>query len=118
MQLVAAGRTTYAPGYTLFVSAAQIIAMFAPGSVPPGQYAVEVAEPQGGGSATAPDGFTMVQGGQTDLQTQIIVPNPVGYHEPSVIYVEYSNTGDLPMPAPVLEVTATMNGQEGALTRT
>ncbi len=116
VQLVGTGGTTYAPSSTLLVSATQMTASFAAGAVPPGQYSVEVMESQGGGSATLPNSFTMIQGGQADLQTQIIVPNPVGRHLPSVIYVEYSNTGDLAMPAPVLEVTATtLNGLEGAL---
>ncbi len=115
LQLFGAGGTTYNPSSTLLVSTTQITATFDAGSVPPGQYSVEVVEPQGGGSSTLPNSFTMVQGGKADLQTQIIVPNPVGYHEPSVIYVDYSNTGDLAMPAPVLEVTATMNGLAGAL---
>ena len=36
------------------------------------------------------------------LVTSMIVPNPVGCHIASTIYVTYSNTGDAAMPAPLL----------------
>ncbi len=47
----------------------------------------------------------MVQGGQANLVTKVILPNPMGRHIASVIYVQYSNTGTAPMPAPVLVLT-------------
>jgi RHS repeat-associated protein len=49
------------------------------------------------------------------LTTNIIVPNPIGRHIASTIYVDYSNTGNIPMAAPLLALTATANGQQGAL---
>ena len=65
-------------------------------------------------SAELRDSFTMVEGGQAVLETHITVPGAVGGHQPAVIYVEYSNTGDVAMPAPVLELTATRLGLQGA----
>ncbi len=56
----------------------------------------------------------MTAGGTGVLKTSIDVPNPVGYHVPSTLYVTYSNVGAAPMPAPLLVLTATMNGQQGA----
>src|SRR5207302_7568061 len=75
---------------------------------------IQVIEPNVG-SATLPNSFTVIAGGEALLKTSITVPNPLGFHEPSVIYVDYSNTGDIDMPAPVLEVTSTINGVPGAL---
>jgi len=114
VRLLSAGGATYTPNSSVLVSAAKITATFDAGAVPAGQYSVEVVKAQGGGSATLANSFTMVQGGVPVLKTQIIVPNPVGGHAPAVIYVEYSNTGDVAMPAPVLEVTATRLGLQGA----
>jgi len=43
------------------------------------------------------------------------LPSRIGYHQPSTIYVEYSNTGDAPMPAPMLTVSAEQIGVQGAI---
>ncbi len=114
VQFVAADGTTYSPSSTLLISPTEMTAVFPAGSVPAGQYSVKVVEPSVG-SSTLPNGFTMVQGGEPNLVTNVIVPNPIGYHIASTIYVEYSNTGNVAMPAPLLSLSATMNGQEGAL---
>ena len=117
VQLVAGNGTTYTASSENFLGPDQtgyqhLGATFLAGAVPAGLYAVMVTNPNGT-TATLPDAFTMVQGGLGVLQTQVIVPNPIGYHIASTIYVEYSNTGDAPMPAPLLVLTATQNGQEG-----
>ncbi len=115
VNLIAAnGTTTYAPSSLQVTSATQLTALFAAGTVPAGTYSVEVVNGNGA-SVTLPNAFQMVQGGQAHLVTSIVVPNPVGYHIGSTIYVNYSNTGDVAMPAPLLELTATMNGLQGAL---
>ncbi len=48
------------------------------------------------------------------LKTSIYVPDPVGIHLPATLYVTYSNVGTAPLAAPLLVLTATFNGQQGA----
>lgn len=56
--------------------------------------------------------FTVTQGGAPRLETNLIVPARVGFFIPirQTIWIEYKNTGDLPMPAPLLKLT----GSNGA----
>ncbi len=114
VSLVAAGGKNYPLTGLAVDTPTQMTAVIKANSVPAGTYTVEAAQ-AGGGSAELPDVFTMVQGGQAVLTTSVIVPNPIGYHIASTIYVQYSNTGDAPMPAPLLELTAYQNGVAGAL---
>ncbi len=80
----------------------------------PGVYSVRVTD-NTGYSQTLSDVLTVVEGGVGVLKTNVIVPNPIGYHVSSTIYVQYSNVGDGPMPAPLLVLTAAQNGVAGAL---
>ena len=84
----------------------QITATFAANTVPAGTYSVRVAKP-GGDSATLPNAFEMVAGGQARLETNLIVPSAVGRHSTATIYVEYANTGNASMSAPLLVVHGT-----------
>ncbi len=83
------------------------------GLVLPGTYSVRVTD-KSGYSQTLANALTVVQGGLGVLQTNVIVPNPIGFHEAATIYVQYSNVGDAPLPAPLLVLTATQNGIAGA----
>src|SRR5262249_30715483 len=40
-------------------------------------------------------------------------PATLGYHIPDTLYLQYSNTGDLAMPAPIIEVTITQTHANG-----
>ena len=53
-----------------------------------------------------PAAITIVDGGKGVLETNLIMPEAIGYHWVSTLYVEYSNTGTAAMPAPLLFVTA------------
>jgi YD repeat-containing protein len=48
------------------------------------------------------------------LTTSVEVPGPIGAHTNTTLYVDYANTGKAPMPAPLLVLTATQNGNPGA----
>ena len=39
--------------------------------------------------------------GAPKLEANVVVPNSIGYHIPATIYVDFSNTGDVAMPAPI-----------------
>ena len=101
VSLVAQNGTVYQAATASADSLTRITATFAANTVPAGTYSVEVSQPDGS-SAELANVFTMVQGGQANLVTNLIVPSDVGRHEVSTIYVEYSNTGDAAMPAPIL----------------
>jgi hypothetical protein len=103
--LVSSNGTAYAPATASVDSFTQITATFAANTAPPGLYSVRVSN-----SSTAsqlPGAFQMVSGGHANLQTQLIVPNTVGYHILATLYVDYANTGDAAMSAPLLVVTGT-----------
>jgi RHS repeat-associated protein len=114
ISLVAAGGTVYPAASVVADSATQLVATFSAGSAPAGVYTVK-AMAADGSTAELPNAFTLVAGGKAVLTTNIIVPNPIGRHIASTIYVDYGNTGNVPMPAPILVVTAVMNGKQGAL---
>ena len=79
-----------------------------------GTYSVRVTD-DSGYSRTLTSTLNIVEGGVGELKTNVIVPNPIGYHVATTIYVEYTNVGDAPMAAPLLVLTATQNGVPGAL---
>src|SRR5262249_38161960 len=56
--------------------------------------------------ADLPGAFTVSAGGQGHLETHLILPDPVGRHALATIYVEYANTGNVAMPAPLLVLVA------------
>jgi len=61
---------------------------------------------------TLGNALNVTDGGQSNFQTNLIVPSAVGFNIPikQTIWIEYKNTGDLAMPAPLLELT----GDHGA----
>jgi RHS repeat-associated protein len=100
------------PATNVFVvSASQIIADFNFSAIPPANYQLTVSS--GTNSPSLP--FTVIQGVGAKLVTQLHVPSHIGYHQPATIYVEYSNAGDAPMPAPLLTVSANQNGRQAAI---
>lgn len=93
----------------------QLSATFAAGTVPAGTYTVTVARTDGA-SASLASAFTVKQGGQAMLHTNLVTPSRMGYHVPATLYLQYSNTGDLAMPAPILEVSITQTHADGTTT--
>ena len=118
--LIAADGTTYPISDVADVSPTEIMATVPAGSIPAGVYSVAITQPDGTMSSLT-DAFTMIQGGEAVLTTHLIVPQAIGYHIASTIYVQYSNTGNVAMPAPLLVLSASRpsisgSGQvEGAL---
>ena len=101
VELVAADGTSYAGTLGDMTTSTRLTATFAAGSVPPGVYSVRTSTP-GSDPAFATDAFEMISGGEALLETNLVLPNFVGYHLLATIYVEYANTGTVSMPAPVL----------------
>ena len=114
VSMVTGNGTAYPATELTVVSPTQLIATFAAGTVPVGTYTVQATQPDGS-SADLLTPFKMGQGGEAKLKATISIPNPIGYHIASTIYIQYSNVGDVAMPAPLLVLTATMDGNPGAL---
>ena len=64
-----------------------------------GRHLRRQGDPADGISATLPNAFTMTQGGQAILKTNLIVPSVIGNHGTATFYIQYTNTGDVAMPA-------------------
>jgi RHS repeat-associated protein len=113
VELISEGGAHY-PATTLGVdSFTRITAIIAAGSVPAGSYTVRVTRPDSS-FAQLNNVFTMIAGGLPKLVTNLILPKTMGRHAPATIYVEYSNTGSAPMPAPLLVLTGSHKGVPGA----
>ena len=89
-----------------FVSAARLIADFDLAGVAAGSYELLVRCSESEDSTT----FEVTEGGEAVFEAKLVVPGKVGYHNPATIWVEYANTGDVAMPAPLLVVTASQLG--------
>jgi len=114
VSLVAADSTTY-PGTSVAVdSFTQLTATFAAKSVPAGKYDLFLAKPDGS-TAQLLGAFEVVGGGEAKLKTNLVLPASLGYHATATLYVEYSNTGEVAMPAPLLSLSASQNGRLGAI---
>jgi len=108
VELVAESGTAYPATQVSIDLPTQITATFAAGMVPAGVYSVQVAKP-GLSPAVLPNALTIDQGGQSNLKTDLVLPSVLGRHQPGTIYVDYTNTGDVAMPAPLLVLTGTLN---------
>jgi RHS repeat-associated protein len=114
VRLVKAGGQSYVAGQVDVDSFEQITATFAAGVAPPGEYTVQVNLPDAENLELA-DAFTVIDGGEAKLEVNVVAPGQVGYHALATIYVEYANTGEVAMPAPMLGLTAFQDGKQGAL---
>ena len=97
------GAQTYPARKVWVVSGTNLVAEFAMAGIPPGGYSLRVTS--AGSSAERP--FQVTAGGTASLQTNLIIPAAVGRHANATLYVEYANTGDVGMPAPLLVLTGT-----------
>jgi RHS repeat-associated protein len=95
------------------VSFSQLEAKLNLSGVAPGSYGLRVEA--GGATAKLDNALTVVAGGQARLETRLIVPEVVGYHQLATLYVEYRNAGTAPMPAPLIAVSGLQKGQRRAL---
>ena len=116
VSLVAASGTAYPAAAIQHISATTLSATFTAGTVPAGVYSLSVSKP-GGTPYVLPNALTMVSGRHClHLVAQAsLCPDPIGWQYRLDHLRQYSNTGDAAMPAPLLVLTATLNGQTGDL---
>ena len=97
--IAADGTTTFAPSSIDIDRYDQITATF-PAGLPAGGYSVRVTN--GPSSDTLPSALQFTQGGVPALETRLIMPGALGRRALATLHVEYANTGDVAMPAPLL----------------
>ena len=114
VSLVAAHGTIYPLSNVTEDSLTQMTATIVANTVPAGTYTVEVTQSDGTIVSLA-NAFTMIQGGEAMLTTNLVLPTGLSVRGPATLYVEYSNAGDVPMPAPLLLVTADDKWTTGTL---
>jgi RHS repeat-associated protein/uncharacterized repeat protein (TIGR01451 family) len=117
VQLVDAGGTAHPAATAEVDSFTQITAAFGAGTLAPGAYSVRVTS-AAGGSAILTNAFQVLVGGLANFATDLVVPSWIGIHAPATVQSQYRNTGDAPMPAPLLVLTAAGCGREGAFLTT
>ena len=101
VSLVSQDGTHYAASEVTIDSFTRMTATFAPSSVPAGTYSVLVSQPDGD-TAQLDNAFRMVENGRAHLEAHLAVPGNVGRHATATLYINYANTGDAAMPAPLL----------------
>lgn len=100
VELVASNGTVITPSSFGLDSYTQMTATF-PTGLPVGTYAVRVTR---GTAVETLSGALQVTSGTARLETNLILPNELGLHVAATLYVEYANTGDAAMPAPLLSL--------------
>jgi len=113
VRLISANNTIYTATQSTTDLPTQITATFAAGAVPTGTYTVQVRQSDGS-SAQIPAAVT-VQTGRSAFTASIEVPGQIGYRTATTLYVSYANTGAVPMPAPLLILSAIQRTRQAAL---
>jgi PKD repeat protein len=98
--LVAGDGTEYTPTSISIDSLTQITATFDIMVLALGKYDVKIASATG--EDVLPKAFEVIEGGEAKLETHLILPSRVGRRAVATIYVEYENTGNIAIPAPLL----------------
>ncbi len=114
VELIASDGTSYAPENVEVDSYTRLSASFAAGSLPVGLYTARVARDDGA-FAVVDDVVEIIAGARPNLETEVILPDSLGFAQLATLYITYANTGDAPMPAPLLVLRAEQNEREAAI---
>jgi YD repeat-containing protein len=95
-------------------STRRLTANFPGAALTPGTYNLEAA---GTGLATVQlaGAVTIQPDAKPHLTLNLVVPDRLGYHGLGTLFVEFGNDGNAPMPAPLILLTPTQNGNKGAI---
>jgi RHS repeat-associated protein len=94
--------TTFTAVNVVLDTPTQLSGTFDLASVSEGSYSVRVTRPDSV-SAELPAVFSVIPTGDANLETHLVLPSVLGFHDArATIYVEYSNTGNTAMRAPLL----------------
>jgi RHS repeat-associated protein len=97
--------TTISSSAIDYVNAGQVYATFNLGGAATGNYILGVQ--QGGQSATAPSQFQVTAGNAGSFSFDLGVPEYIRPGRPESVVISYTNTGNLDMTAPLLDVQST-----------
>ena len=112
VELVKSGAVVAAATEVEYFSGTRIVADFdLTGLVPASDCLVRVRVDDSEGELP----FTVTEPLPAKLKTNMILPSSVGYHRPATLWVEYENTGQVSMKAPLLVVGAKQLGRESAI---
>jgi PKD repeat protein len=100
VKLVADDGTEYSPISLSIDSLTQITAAFDLTTIPVGKYDIKIANQSG--EYVMEKGFEVIEGDEAKLETNLVLPGALGRHAVATLYVEYKNTGNIAMPAPLL----------------
>ncbi len=102
--LIAENGTAYTPKSVVLDTLTRLTLPFDLAGIPAGGYALRVQD----GSNAAEVPFTVLAGvEEPSFETDLILPSQLGRHATATIYVQYTNTGSVSMPSPLVIVTAT-----------
>jgi RHS repeat-associated protein len=104
VELIASDNSVVAPTRTNIISSTQLTADFNLPAIAAGVYEVRVRK-AGGAFDEKVDAFSVVAGMGPRLQANLIVPANVRARGSQTCWIEFSNTGDAPMAAPLLRVS-------------
>ncbi|MDB5348918.1 MAG: proteinputative collagen-binding proteinCalx-beta [Planctomycetota bacterium] len=101
VEFVDADGTVFTPSQIRVISPTRLIANLELTGWGLGLYDVRVTK--GSASATLENAFRVATG-QARLETNLVIPSALGFNIPirQTIWIEYRNTGDAPIPAPLL----------------
>ncbi|MEW6741715.1 MAG: LamG-like jellyroll fold domain-containing protein [Planctomycetota bacterium] len=116
VELVDSGGGRYVADSVDLFTPGKLLATYTAARVPAGIYSVSVSNP-GGGTDELAQAFEMTEGVGERLETDLVVPDRLGYHSVATIWIEYGNTGDVAMKAPLLILRARQNDREAAIMR-
>ena len=97
----AAGGASIAPTSLSIDSTTQATAAFDLTGVPAGSYSVSV-KLTNGQTSTLAGALQVAATSQSNLVTNLILPSALGRHALATLYIQYANTGNTPIPAPIL----------------
>jgi YD repeat-containing protein len=101
LSLVGSDAAVIAATSQVVLSASRMTATFSLAGLTPGMYSVLATEPDGASDVLA-NGFTVSGAGAGQLDIQLVVPSVLGRHATATLYVDYANTGNEAIPAPLL----------------
>ena len=112
--LISTNGTSFPAASASVDSFTHISATFASNTLPAGVYSVVVTAPAGG-STTLSNVFQALSEGAPNFTSSVVAPWLVAPGIPATAYGVYANTGNAPMPAPLVVMTAEQNGIQGGV---
>jgi RHS repeat-associated protein/uncharacterized repeat protein (TIGR01451 family) len=113
LQLLGTNNQSYVPAQLEVDTFTHLTATIPASTLPVGTYSVQLSK-QGTPSAQFTNVLNILSNGAAQIETKLDLPSFLGFHIPMTLYVDYTNSGTVAMPAPLLVLRAAQNGREGA----